>query len=180
MAPNIQTQWDIKAMLIPNLAKIMGALICLAALSFGGEGPLVLPDIEGPLLGKKGVSSLKKNQGQLMLVDFWATWCIPCRKSIPKLQAMQEKYPQLKIVGINLDNSSKSAEKFMEKEGVKFTNIHDEKKKIADYYEVEGMPSIFLYDSSGKLLKRLDGYTEKDLTAMENEIEKILSQLSAK
>lgn len=125
-----------------------------------------LPDLEGK-------SHASKNwQGKVVLVDFWATWCAGCRQTIPALARLQEKFgPQgLSVVGISLDKGSKSkVAKFARKLKVNYLVLLDSEDTLSKTFGFEGLPSLYLFDRQGKLLKSMAGYSalhEKELEAL--------------
>ena len=119
------------------------------------------PDFEVmDLKGKK--LSLKKYRGQVVLLDFWATWCGPCIAEVPNVKATYKKYKDQKfqIIGISLDNSKATLEKYIAKEGLGWHHYLDASGKVSTLYKVSGIPSTFLIDGEGVIRKAdLRGHT---------------------
>lgn len=90
------------------------------------------------------------HKGKVVYVDFWASWCGPCKESFPWLNQMHEKYPNLKIVAINLDKNKKDADEFLKKYPAKFEVLFDGSGKTAEKYKVKGMPYSVIFDKTGK------------------------------
>ena len=112
------------------------------------------PDFEvTDLKGKK--LALKKYRGQVVLLDFWATWCGPCIAEVPNVKATYKKYKDQKfqIIGISLDNSKAALEKYIAKEGLTWHHYFDESGKLSTLYKVSGIPSTFLIDGEGVIRK---------------------------
>ena len=81
--------------------------------------------------------ALLEHQGKVVYIDFWASWCVPCRKSFPWMNAIQEKYKQqgFTVVSINLDANKALAEKFLLEMPASFPVIYDPKGKIAKHFD---------------------------------------------
>ena len=95
--------------------------------------------------------SLAQFRGQVVLLDFWATWCPPCIAEIPNVKQTYEKYKDQKfqIIGISLDRAKLPLETFIEKEGLAWRHYWDNGGKISNQYKVTGIPSTFLIDGEG-------------------------------
>jgi thiol-disulfide isomerase/thioredoxin len=116
-------------------------------------------------------------KGKLVWVDFWASWCAPCRRSFPWLNEIQRKYaPQgLEVIGVNLDNERGAADKFLKDVPAHFTLRFDPAGKLALKFDVQAMPSSFLLDASGNVLASHAGFRLSDAAQYESEIEKALA-----
>ena len=99
--------------------------------------------------------SLEQYRGQVVLLDFWATWCPPCIAEIPNVKKTYEKYKDQKfqIVGISLDRSKEPLEAYIEKESLTWLHYWDNIGKVSDLYKVEAIPSTFLIDGEGVIRK---------------------------
>lgn len=95
--------------------------------------------------------TLDKYHGQVVLLDFWATWCGPCIAELPNVIATYEKYKNKKfqIVGISLDRSKPTLEAFIKEQDLEWIHYFDQDGKIANQYGVTGIPSTFLLDGEG-------------------------------
>ena len=104
----------------------------------------------------KGKSlSLEKYRGQVVLLDFWATWCGPCITEMPKIKKTYEQYKdqQFQIIGISLDRSKEPLETYIENEKLAWVHYWDESREIRTLYGVWGIPSAFLIDGEGVIRK---------------------------
>ena len=99
--------------------------------------------------------SLEKYRGQIVLLDFWATWCGPCIAEMPKVKRIYNKYKDqnFQIIGISLDRSVAPLEAYIEKEGLAWLQYWDESRKVRNLYEVRAIPSTFLIDGEGIIRK---------------------------
>lgn len=115
-------------------------------------------------------------QGRVVLVDFWASWCEPCRHALPWLNAMQKKYGDqgLQVVMVNLDRDPAAAEKMAADIDAGIRQFLDSAGELATRYELEGMPSSFLYDRSGELISNHVGFLKADGQIREKAIEAAL------
>lgn len=125
---------------------------------------------------KEGELDVSKYKGKVVYVDFWASWCVPCRKSFPWLNDLAKQHPDdLVVVGINVDNERDAAMKFLEKYPAHFPLVFDPEGTLAAAYKLEGMPSAVLLDRNGKEVHRHVGFREEKKA----EYEKIISDLIA-
>lgn len=106
--------------------------------------------------------SFDQFKGKVVVVDFWATWCAPCRAEIPGYIAMQQKYGQdLAIVGISMDQAGPDVVKaFAEKFRVNYPMVMGDEKVVSAFGGVEALPTTFLIDRSGQVRDRKDGAVE--------------------
>jgi len=124
------------------------------------------------LPGKNGNVNLSALKGKVVYVDFWASWCAPCRKSFPWMNKMQSKYAAqgLEIVGISLDSAQKMADKFLGKVPALFTIAYDTEGDVADAYNVQVMPTSYLIDREGNILFEHKGFRTKQEAELEKAI----------
>ena len=125
------------------------------------------PAIE--LAGRTAPVNLERLQGKLVYVDFWASWCGTCRQSFPWMNEMQAKYgPRgLQVVGVNLDNDSGEAAKFLSQVPASFAVAFDPKGDTARRYQVKGMPSSVLIGPDGKVIQVHTGFRADQRAALE-------------
>jgi cytochrome c biogenesis protein CcmG/thiol:disulfide interchange protein DsbE len=158
-----------------QLIKYIG--ICLISLlstnAFAEKAqPFTLP-------GDSRTISLEKFKGKVVYLDFWASWCDPCRKSFPWMNGMMARFDSKKfaIVAVNLDPSKKDAIKFLENAPADFDIAYDPDGKVASQYNLQAMPSSYLIDKKGNLIMTHKGYREGDTAEIEA---KILALLNSK
>ncbi len=126
--------------------------------------------------GIDGSVELSRFKGQVVYLDFWASWCTPCRQSFPWMNEMQQRYAKkgLKIIAINLDSDKKLARQFISITHPSFTIAFDPHGTVAEQYNVEGMPSSYLIDRQGRLHSSHIGFRNKDKAALEQSIADLL------
>jgi cytochrome c biogenesis protein CcmG/thiol:disulfide interchange protein DsbE len=103
---------------------------------------------------------LSDYQGKVVVLDFWASWCVPCRRSFPWMNTMQEKYADdgLVIIAVNLDNEVSEAKAFLQQYPAKFQIFYDHDRQLARQLAVEAMPSSFLIGRDGEVSERHLGF----------------------
>lgn len=101
--------------------------------------------------------------GKIVLVNFWAAWCVPCRKEIPEFVKLQEKYPdKVQIIGISLDDSSSELRKFYKTQRINYPIVQGD-LKIADAYGgILGLPTTYIIDEKGHIRGHQVGSTNFD------------------
>ncbi len=147
--------------------------------SEGGGHPLVgspAPDFKADSLNGQGKISVKGMEGKVVIVDFWATWCEPCKKSFPKLQELNVKYKAsgLEIVGISEDDEKGGIADFGSTYGSKFPLGWDDGKSIAGKWQPKSMPASFIVDRKGIVRFAHLGYHDGDEVTIEKEVKSLL------
>ena len=121
-------------------------LLCLAMLST-------------PVRAADGLD-LDAHRGKVVVVDFWASWCVPCRRSFPWMNEMHEKYRDdgLVIIGVNMDQVADEARSFLDEFPVQFDIVYDRDGAIAKAFDVIAMPSSYVFDREGNQVARHLGF----------------------
>ena len=116
-----------------------------------------------PLNATDSTLDLEKYEGKVVVVDFWASWCVPCRRSFPWMNDMHTQYAEdgLVIIAINVDRKSENAAAFLAKYPAKFNIVYDPKAELAKEYGVEVMPSSFIVSRDGEIIDRHTGFKVK-------------------
>ena len=119
---------------------------------------------------------LKAHQGKVVYLDFWASWCKPCQRSFPWMNSLLAKYPAeaFTIITVNLDAESDAMHHFLGKVKADFDIYHDPSGQIAEQFKIEGMPTSYLIDATGKVVKKHIGFYTKQIEKYEREIEELL------
>ena len=157
------------------LSRILVAVTCITAISASPVNAEKAPDFNLP--ARDGTVSLSDYRGRLVYVDFWASWCVPCRKSFPWMNAMHRNYEKygLSIVAVNLDTDRNLADRFLEQVPAEFTVAFDPSGKTAENYGVKVMPSSYIVNRDGDVVAIHKGFRAKDTAKLEKEIRQFLS-----
>lgn len=119
---------------------------------------------------------LTRFRGKVVLIDFWASWCQPCRHSFPWLNAMQAKYGDrgLVIIGVNVDRERADADRFLQDVPAKFQIVYDPAGTLAARYDLPGMPVSYVIGPKGDIVARHIGFRAGLSTEREAEVQKLL------
>ncbi len=154
--------------------------MCLSfVFCFGGTPDVGSNSIDFTLKSFEGKSvSLSRQKGKVVLLDFWASWCAPCKIELPLLNGLQKKYGKsgLVVIAVNIDNKAKNARDFLDKHNITLINTWDKKKKVVAAYNVETMPTSILIDKKGKIRFIHSGFEKEDLKKYIKEINTLLKE----
>jgi peroxiredoxin len=155
---------------------VIGAwLLCSSAAALSpGDAP---PPIDAPDRSGRKVN-LDELKGKVVLVDFWASWCRPCRQELPVLEALHRKFASqgLVVVGVNIDRNEKKMSSFLRSTQLTFLIVHDPKLDVASRYEPATMPSSYLIARDGKVRYVHEGFGDKDAAAIESRVKALLAE----
>jgi len=160
--------------LLPAL--LFAGLVCASsarAAAPGAAAPVfALPTASGETV------SLAPLRGRVVYVDFWASWCAPCRRSFPWMNALQARYGKdgFTIVGINVDKRRDDAERFLRDTPASFTIAYDANGATPAAYDVKGMPSSYLIDRKGNVVAVEEGFHDERRDDVEAQIRALLAQ----
>lgn len=144
-----------------------------------GSGPKVgamapnfsLPNMEGEKI------SLDSFRGKAVLVNFWATWCGPCRQEVPSLEALYQKFKDrgLVVLGVSVDDEGwDTIRTFLKTVRVTFPIVLDEDQKVSENYETFRIPETYLVNPQGEIAGKIVGPQDYDQEVFYNKIERIL------
>jgi len=148
--------------------------LCFATLTapaaWSLEAGTAAPDLNLP--GLKDAVSLAQLKGKVVYVDFWASWCGPCKKSFPFMNELKAKYGAqgFEVLAVNLDAKRGDADKFLTEVPAQFTVAFDTNGESAKRFEVKGMPSSYLVGRDGKIASAHKGFHEEDRKELESRI----------
>lgn len=134
------------------------------------------PQFTLPSLQQGEPVALKDKLGKVIYLDFWASWCAPCRTSFPLLNKLHDKLKAqgFEVVGVSLDENKDKAVKFLQEIPVNFTVLHDAKGEWADQYVVESMPTSFIIDKQGVVQHIHHGFKADDIVELEGKVTELL------
>ncbi len=157
-----------------KLKMMMLAALMAASSAQALEKGAPAPQFDLP--GLDGAIKLAKLQGKVVYVDFWASWCGPCRQSFPWMNEMQARYggKGLQIVGVNVDAKSEDARQFLTTTPARFAIAFDPQGATPRSYGIKGMPSSVLIGPDGKVLLEHSGFREADRAELESKIQSAL------
>ena len=121
---------------------------------------------------------LSEYHGKVVYVDFWASWCGPCRKSFPAMNRLTEKYSDndFILIAVNEDNDPNEADKFLKNYPANFKVIYDPQGDIAKQFQVQAMPSTYIFNKEGVAKYLHKGFRQKDIEVLQQHIESLLAQ----
>ncbi|HEX3838039.1 MAG TPA: TlpA disulfide reductase family protein [Steroidobacteraceae bacterium] len=128
----------------------LATVFLATAVNAAGEEPaptFSLPSRSG------GTIDLAQFKGQVVMINFWASWCVPCRQEMPLLESIYKKYKPLgfTLIGVNVEPDQKEAENFLKQTPVSFPVLFDAKSKVSGLYNVQVMPTTVFIDRKGNV-----------------------------
>ncbi|GAB4358404.1 MAG: TlpA disulfide reductase family protein [Gammaproteobacteria bacterium] len=121
---------------------------------------------------------LSELRGQVVMINFWATWCGPCRQEMPLLESLYKRYRKLgfTLLGVNVEENSRPAERFLKDVPVSFPILYDNRNEVSKLYQVSGMPSTVIIDRDGKVRFAHTGYVPGDESKYSRMVRKLIRE----
>lgn len=162
---------------IPRAISIAIITMALPAFSFAGfkQGD-TLPDLASFHLEGKLPSDLK---GQVILLDFWASWCGPCKSSFPAMESLRKTYADrgLSILAVSIDEKRENMDHFLKSANVSFAVVRDAKQKLVTAADIPAMPTSFLIDRTGQIRFIHAGFLgDETVSEYKKEIDQLLAE----
>ncbi|CAN5884481.1 TlpA disulfide reductase family protein [soil metagenome] len=150
-----------------------GTLLSLPAQAL--EAGQVAPEFELP--GRAGNIKLSDFKGKTVYLDFWASWCGPCKQSFPWMNEMQSRYSSkgLRVISINVDQKTDDAKAFLSENPARFEVAFDAAGKTPRSYAIKGMPTSVLIGPDGKVVMVHGGFKEEQRDELERQIKQTLN-----
>ena len=172
-------------MVATTIRRVAGlALLC--ALVFGGSWTTIANALDaGGKMPEIGLSDLSGKPvtvaslaGKVVVIDFWATWCAPCREELPMLQKLYKKYGAqgLVVVGVSVDKDVANIKQFMQKMPLSFPIVHDAAHAVSGKYSPPRMPSSYIVDRKGIVRYVHGGYRAEDAAEFEKQVQTLLGK----
>lgn len=158
---------------------LLGVLMCLG-FSNGVQAEAVTGAAKDfTLKTNTGVNlRLAEEKGKVVLLNFWASWCAPCREELPLLDDMHKKYEKLgfTVLGVNIDEKPSAAMRVLEDIPVQFPVLMDPKNQVAQLYDIEAMPTTYIIDRAGQLRFLHRGFQKGYEVKYEKEVKQLLRE----
>jgi peroxiredoxin len=154
-------------------ALLAATLPAVAALQASAPAPdFTLRSMDGPNL------RLAEQRGRVVMVNFWATWCGPCRQEMPHLNKLYDKYRDsgFVLLGVNIDDNARAATDLATKLGLRFPVLLDTDKSVSRLYDLGSMPATVLIDRDGKVRHLHRGYREGYEITYEQQVRALLKE----
>jgi peroxiredoxin len=152
-----------------------GLLVAFAAAADTAKGPAPGFSLQSRDGKQVSLASLK---GDVVMINFWATWCGPCREEMPKLEALYQRYNKLgfKLLAVNVEDNPTGAKKWLEETPVSFSVLFDTKNEVTKLYKVDTMPSTVIVARDGTMRYIHHGYKAGYEGDYQNEVRTLLRE----
>ena len=157
---------------------VLAVALFAAATAAAVEPGAAAPGFRLPTFASGQPVSLADFRGKVVFVDFWASWCSPCRQSLPLYDKLRADYPaaDFEILAIGLDEDVNDAKAFLAEHPVKYTTLQNPQGDAAKAFDLKGMPSSYLIDRDGVVRARHVGFEAKDIDALKKEIDGLVAK----
>ena len=159
---------------------VIAANLLASGAAFGVTVGDVAPGFALPVLGGESTRSLSESHGKVRYIDFWASWCPPCRVSVPAIVALQEELggDRFDVIAINVDERTDDALRFLERHPTNYDSLSDPRGETAEAYSLLGMPTSFVLDPEGRVTLVHVGFKRGDMKAIRAHIVELIERHS--
>lgn len=162
-----------------KISVLLASLLFASFSAFAVEVGQMAPDFE--LQGQNGTTvKLSSYKGKTVYLDFWASWCGPCKQSFPWMNEMQSRYgaKKFQVVGVNVDQKTDDAKAFLKENNANFDIVFDSTGKIPKTFQIKGMPTSMLIGADGKVLSIHTGFKPEQKPELEKQIKDAMKDSS--
>lgn len=160
-------------------AALAGLLLLICAVPMAAVEPgEPAPRFEAKAVDGKRSLSLDAYKGQVIYLDFWASWCGPCAAALPAIDSLQKEFAEdgFQVLAVNVDQDVRDAQRFLSRRPVGYPSVSDPKGLIPDRFDVETMPTSFLIDRNGVVQYVHKGFRRGDEDELRTRIESLVAR----
>lgn len=160
-----------------NRIAAMAAILAFALPAWAGGG-----DVQAPAFALQSVDgrtvSLAQYKGDVVMINFWASWCGPCRQEMPLLDSIYKQYKDMgfTLIGVNVEPDSHNADAWLKQTPVSYPILYDPKSQVSQLYQVQAMPTTVIVDRQGVVRFVHNGYLPGDENQYMNSIRALIVQ----
>jgi thiol-disulfide isomerase/thioredoxin len=160
------------------ISALILALAMFASATTAAEVSAPAPAFSLPQLQTRNSVALQEQRGRVVLLDFWASWCAPCRESLPQYAKLREEFARddFEVIAVSLDENIDDALDFLKQYPLDYLVLHDPEGTVASAYALKGMPSSYLIDRNGVLRSQHVGFQMKDLAPLRAKIAELVAE----
>lgn len=166
--------------LLNNMKKslLLAVILTLSSHAYATDQGQTVPSCQATLADTGAQLDFNAYKGKVVLVDFWATWCPPCKKSMPFLNSLRNEKQKdgFEIVAINVDENSDEAKQFLAANPVDYLMAFDPNGNCPGVFDVKAMPSSYLVDKTGTVRLVHLGFRDGDEATIQQHVEKLLAE----
>ena len=170
----------VETQLMPNTSKslILALAVLIAEAAGAVEEGDTAPEFKLPVLAENAVMSLSDTHGKVRYIDFWASWCAPCRVAIPQIVALQEELggEAFEVIGINIDERVEDALDFAAHYSMNYVNLSDPEGAVAERYDLLAVPMSYVVDAEGRVTLVHAGFRRGDMEPIRAHILELLDR----
>ncbi|MFT7108433.1 MAG: thiol-disulfide isomerase/thioredoxin [Psychrobacter glaciei] len=155
---------------------VLSLTIIFSQVALSASPGQMAPNFKLPGIKTGNLMSLKSHRGKVVYLDFWASWCGPCRQSLPLLNELRNEFRKkgFEVIAVNLDEDKADAKAFLKQFPVNYPVLLDPNGKVPQKYDVPGMPTSYLIDRSGKIRQVHVGFKKQDIHSIRKQVKSLL------
>lgn len=156
-----------------NIYIIIALMFLLNPFAFAAEGFDIKTELSQQEVLQKN-KDISSDKYEYVIIDFWASWCDPCKESIPYYEKLEKEYPKNKVLflTINLDDEKKDAEKFLKEFPSVFNVYWDKNKVFMKKLDFDSIPHLIVLDKKWNLIENIKGYNSKSKSKVKSYFKK--------